>query len=37
MILKATNTEIQGFPNNAQQRTIYELIDEITVEENQRE
>lgn len=37
LIHKATNCEIQGFPPNAQTRSIYEIVGEIKRDEQERE
>lgn len=37
MIRQATNQEIQGFPPNAQTKSIYEIVGEIRREDQERE
>ena len=37
LLQKATRTEIQGFPPNAQTQTIYEIVEEITRDNETRE
>jgi len=37
LLQRATKTEIQGFPPNAQAQSIYEIVDEIAKDHDARE